>query len=404
MLRQTEEVNLLIRVIECSLQSDGWPAILSFIDAKLDCRSFLAEFDQSGQPTSRFGGERPACVLRDVLRQIRTEGGRDALHFLLSEASLFYPYCKTSLDRTPQRSSGTAPEPGLSAGPLPEDRQLFDSLLAARGILSPVWRTETSTILFGCLFTGSGSATIDDTVASETFRKLVHAVTPGLSAFFQHDAVLRHNQVLSALVGEIDGPAIVLTPDRHVLGKTDRAAAVFSELDVAELAGKQLIFKNKQIEACFQGLAVEPYAAQPGPGSPADPGTPPDRPAVRSVCVAGLDGVLRRFVMRQVPRPGSDASGGKWLVIHITEPRGIAEDIEEVLQEHFDLSQSEAHLARCLTMTGSMNETVRLLGITRNTAKTHLRRIYEKTGVHTQLELAGLVHRLSGLFRTSLPI
>lgn len=384
MLRQTEEVNLLIRVLECSLQSDGWPAILSFIETKLDCRSFLAEFDHSGQPTPRFGGERPACVLRDVLRQIETEGGRDALHFLLNDASLFYPYCKTNLAQAALRSSEIAPEAFPSAGASPEDRQLFDGLSAARGVLSPVWRTETSTVLFACLFTGPGGETIDATMVSETFRKLVLAISPGLNAFFQHNAVVRNNQVLGALVGEIDGPAIVLTPDREILGKTDGAATVFSELDVAELTGKLLVFKNKQIEACFQGLATEADAME--------------MPAARSICVMGRDGILRRFAIRQVPRPGPDTSGGKWLVIHVTEPRGIAEGIEGVLQEHFDLSQSEAHLARCLTMTGSMNETVRVLGITRNTAKTHLRRIYEKTGVHTQLELAGLVHRLSGLF------
>ena len=54
------------------------------------------------------------------------------------------------------------------------------------------------------------------------------------------------------------------------------------------------------------------------------------------------------------------------------------------MQERFELSHSEAHLARHLTMSGSINDTVQELGITRNTAKTHLRRKFDKTGVNTQ--------------------
>jgi DNA-binding CsgD family transcriptional regulator len=82
----------------------------------------------------------------------------------------------------------------------------------------------------------------------------------------------------------------------------------------------------------------------------------------------------------------------------MAEPTGLPEDVELVLQDQYQLSQSEAHLARYLTMTGSMTDTVEQLGITRNTAKTHMRRIFEKTGINTQLQLARLVHKLSDYF------
>jgi len=86
-------------------------------------------------------------------------------------------------------------------------------------------------------------------------------------------------------------------------------------------------------------------------------------------------------------------------LIKVAETReDLPAEVEACLQTHYDLSQSEAHLARHLTMTGSLTATVGDLGISRNTAKTHLRRIYEKTGINTQLQLAKLVHRLAQLY------
>lgn len=401
MLRQTEEVNLLIRVLECSLQSDGWPTILSFIESKLDCTSFLVEFDQSGQPTSRFGEHRQGHVLSDVLRHIQTEGGRDVLQFLLGEASLFYPYCKTNLSHAAFGTDTAARASQSFLTSTPEEQHQFETLLASRGLLSPVWRTDASTVLFSCLFTGPEQETIDATLAADTFRKLINAVRLGLNAFARHETVNRDNQVLSALISDVSGPAVVLTADREVLGTTDGAAAAFSELDIADLHGRGLSFRNKQVEACFQAQAGQahrlPRSDADVPQAQAQPGTASPH-AGHSVFIRGQDGVLRRISIRPATEPVPGNNGGTWFAMRIGEPREIPEGIEGVLQEHFDLSQSEAHLARCLTATGSMSETAKRLGITRNTAKTHLRRIYEKTGVHTQLELASLVHRLSGLF------
>jgi DNA-binding CsgD family transcriptional regulator len=85
-------------------------------------------------------------------------------------------------------------------------------------------------------------------------------------------------------------------------------------------------------------------------------------------------------------------------LIRTTTSKDPPEEVEIFLQDHYELSHSEARLAWHLTMTGALSTTIQDLGITQNTAKTHLRRIYEKTGAHTQLQLARLVHRIARLF------
>ena len=123
-------------------------------------------------------------------------------------------------------------------------------------------------------------------------------------------------------------------------------------------------------------------------------------PPSLSLCISGPNNFPRRVSIEVVSSRSRETApvADPWFVLRVFESVEPNRHVETLLQEEFDLSQSEARLARELTLTGSMHDTVTRLGITRNTAKTHLRRIFEKTGVNTQLQLARLVHKLSGLF------
>lgn len=85
-------------------------------------------------------------------------------------------------------------------------------------------------------------------------------------------------------------------------------------------------------------------------------------------------------------------------MIRIHLPRGIPAGINTALQSVYGLSRSEARLVQLLVASGSLTETLDTLSVTRNTAKTHLRRIYEKTGTRSQLELAQTVYRLASIY------
>ncbi|MCK7610882.1 helix-turn-helix transcriptional regulator [Roseibium sediminicola] len=367
---------------------------MAFIDKALGCKSFLAEFDGDGKPLPHFGGQQSAQDLGTLLGRIETEGGRNVLEFLLSDASLHYPYCKTSLTRGVRETptlNGSNGEPAGANGNLP-DRQTI--LRQAPGLISPVWRADGSTILFGCLFTAHTPDTIDVGLASETFRGIVKALTPGLNIHFRIEKERQDSLCQRMLLSEVDGPAVLLSEDRTILAQTPGAADALARADAAAQERRKLLVKNKKLDAALLELAVA-TRQQTGGHPPVTESVPQ-----RSFCISDANGFLKRLQIKAVvpvaEKPARPAE--PMFIVRLSETSDVPEGVEKCLQDHFDLSQSEAHLARQLTLSGSMNATVDALGITRNTAKTHLRRIYEKTGVNTQLQLARLVHRLAQLF------
>ena len=328
------------------------------------------------------------------------DGGRNALQFLLSDASLFYPYCKSSLAAGRSSRAKAEQPPTVSPSDDPASHATDPVLQASPGLISPIWRTEASTILFGCLFVTHTPATIDVARASDTFRKIIQALSPGLTIHFRFQGESAQNQINQAFLSALEGPAVLIDAQRRILAQTSSGADVLAGLGAALMRRGSLALRNRQIETCLTDLqaAYQPDTDKnPSPDVQAE--EDPAVSEVRSVFVAGEDGFPKRISIAAVTPPGNPAATElPWFLLRVRESADIAEAVEQCLQAGYDLSQTEAHLARHLTVTGSMNATIESLGITRNTAKSHLRRIYDKTGAHTQLQLARLVHRLAKLF------
>lgn len=64
------------------------------------------------------------------------------------------------------------------------------------------------------------------------------------------------------------------------------------------------------------------------------------------------------------------------------------------LQALFGLSKQESALALLLAESVALREAADRLGISYNTCRVHLRRVLEKTGTHSQMQLVRLFHRL----------
>lgn len=78
-------------------------------------------------------------------------------------------------------------------------------------------------------------------------------------------------------------------------------------------------------------------------------------------------------------------------VIFLFETINDTERIGDVLRTLYNLSPSEAKIAAMLVFNPHLEEVAKTLGITYNTARTHLKRIYLKTGTN---RLSALVHRI----------
>jgi DNA-binding CsgD family transcriptional regulator len=111
------------------------------------------------------------------------------------------------------------------------------------------------------------------------------------------------------------------------------------------------------------------------------------RPSLRrdyQVVTAPLLGQFRQFI--GLPRP--------MVLVLITDPERQATANAELLMQMFKLTPKEAAMAAKLSEGKSVEQAAGELSITYETARTHLRRIFSKTGASRQAELLLLIARL----------
>jgi DNA-binding CsgD family transcriptional regulator len=70
--------------------------------------------------------------------------------------------------------------------------------------------------------------------------------------------------------------------------------------------------------------------------------------------------------------------------------------LHEFIGQHFSLTHAELRVLLAVVQTGGVPAASRLLGIAETTIKTHLHRVFAKTGTRSQLQLARLVAGYSG--------
>lgn len=63
----------------------------------------------------------------------------------------------------------------------------------------------------------------------------------------------------------------------------------------------------------------------------------------------------------------------------------------DVVQAIFALSKAQTDMVRLIAKGMELSEAAEALGVTKNTARTHLRRVFEKAGVNSQIELLRLI-------------
>ncbi len=85
------------------------------------------------------------------------------------------------------------------------------------------------------------------------------------------------------------------------------------------------------------------------------------------------------------------ADGGATAAVFVSDPERQPELRQDALVGLYGLTAAEARLVEALARGRSLDHVADGLGITRETVRTHLRRIYSKTDTHRQAELVSLV-------------
>ena len=116
---------------------------------------------------------------------------------------------------------------------------------------------------------------------------------------------------------------------------------------------------------------------------------------VRSIA-APATGESAPFAVHLLPlrRGARDVFEADGVLMLVAEAANASAPTADLLRLLFDLTPAEARMTRLLLEGRTPAEAAARLGITEATARTHLRRVFGKTGVHRQAEL---IHILSGL-------
>jgi len=83
------------------------------------------------------------------------------------------------------------------------------------------------------------------------------------------------------------------------------------------------------------------------------------------------------------------------VAVFVVDPEGGAPPVAEVLEDLYSLTHSEAEIVRQLAMGLSLDEAAQARGVSMNTARSHLKHAFAKTGTNRQGELVRLV--ISGI-------
>lgn len=389
------ESELLRSILKHVARPDGWSAILDEIGSLSECRAFLAEYLPDGSASNRYGGLAAASELAGVLSAIKTEHDQTCLQFLTTNAELKFPYCRISLS-----SHGASPS-SSNLSPVEAGIEFNSDLASAPGLIAPLRRVNGNCLLLAFLFPGENSASIDIDEAVAVFKNISQLVTLGLETSDVFQDLSEARMDAETVLETVTSCAVLIDGERNILSHTAEGLRVLVENDLANPQYGALTIRCRHMESHLQNLMeMNDYSEQYQLADSLQyrqPGLPK-----ADFCFRNSSGDLMRIVIKDVGQRSSqtDRRNLARFLIHVVHPVEISEGVEDLLQEEFGLSQSEARLARMLTLTGSTAETSKHLGITRNTTKTHLRRIFEKTGLHTQLELTRLIHQIAGLTQT----
>lgn len=220
--------------------------------------------------------------------------------------------------------------------------------------------------------------------ALERFRNLVPHV--GI-AMRLHDRLHRLSSEAQTLRGVLDLLSIatvLLDHECRVRYANPEAERVLRAGDGLTLAAGRLMPAAIAARRRLEALVVRARA-------PASPGAVADGHHVVVPRPSGSPA----YGLFVAPVAGAGASGwipGASAIVCITDPaHERASPATEWLRQQFGLTPAEAEVARLVAQGRGLPQVARDLGITLNTAKTHLKAIYGKTGTDRQARLTRLI-------------
>ncbi|WP_420411822.1 helix-turn-helix transcriptional regulator [Roseibium sp.] len=391
-LSKDAEIDLLKDAFMRFSDPSGWQPFLRKIDAYLTCSSYAAEFCKNGLSTGHFSDQEKVSELFEFLQATKTDHGMPAFDYMLHHAHPGHCYqlsdgYLTDLGHDPPLVKVSPSPPPLSSATHPP-----------AGVISVLRPNSHAAVFFGLFVPDQNRRAALTPEIITSFRKVIQIAELRLNALENLRLASDTADAHKAMAEICGSPSVLINGQRDILAEFPPGLDALGSLEAASAKNGILQLKNRTLETRFQELLASAKLERDLGISAEKPNRTKSEPAVqdqRDLYLRDSAGSLTRITLERLDH--RNAGNQPWILVRVLLPAAVPETVETILLEEFGLSLSEAHLARLLAVTGSVPNTTDLLNITRNTMKTHLRRIFDKTGTRTQLELTQLVYQLTGL-------
>jgi DNA-binding CsgD family transcriptional regulator len=266
--------------------------------------------------------------------------------------------------------------------------ELIQQLYAAPGTIDgwTAFRENvamTSGSVAGTIPAGAG----DDCLSSEQRTALLGPLVPHLRrAWRLHQRLLAAESASADLVAVLDASpraVFLLGGDARVVFMNHAARRLTTMRDGILLEEEELRAAQSADDVRLRSHIAAAMDASNACDADAEATLIVHRPSGRRPLVVGVRAVSRQ---RSVVAGVESAA-----MVFVTNPEETDVPREDTLRALFDLTPAEAKLTRLLAAGATLTQAGTRLGIRRETIRTRVKAIFEKTGTHRQAELVRLV-------------
>ncbi|OWQ92867.1 LuxR family transcriptional regulator [Sphingopyxis witflariensis] len=217
----------------------------------------------------------------------------------------------------------------------------------------------------------------------DALQEIVPHLRDAIRLFERLQASGAEDGVYRGVVEQMGVAAIILDHDGKVMRANAVAERLLAAADGLTLAGGRLRLAAGDAHRTLEKL-LKLLKGQADPAA-----SPPQRFRIERPSGERDLGVVAKAVTTPAFMRGGK---GAALALFISDPGQDAAPDPAAIRDLFQLTRMEAILAAALAGGGSLVEAADRLGIAHNTARTHLRSIFAKTGARRQSQLVHLIH------------
>ncbi|MEH0073757.1 helix-turn-helix transcriptional regulator [Pannonibacter sp. Pt2] len=367
-------------VFDAVLEPARWAEVCAALEQHLEAQLLLMTFGPDGRHDARFCDRSTAEPMLIHLARSQVESGKSIIAYMLHDAGLLTYHCKRKI-------ICPALKPELEPSPARDD------LRYTKALMTRVYEKDGhKALLVACRSASQPSFDVQEFHFVDLLSKRLNIALECASRIREARLEAEQAALLSNSGSHL---SMLMDPMRRIIASRGPALEELGLNQILEVRNGRLNILSRELEDLFEPM-VEKMAPGLLLGSIRPDRRQTEMNGSQELVIITESGTPCRIELELSRQDGQE--GPAQLVIRIHLPRGIPAGINTALQSVYGLSRSEARLVQLLVASGSLTETLDTLSVTRNTAKTHLRRIYEKTGTRSQLELAQTVYRLASIY------